>query len=201
MATVKELPSARRLLGIWARIGVQSFGGGPAVQLYAYTELVQKGGWISPEQWAELWGICQVVPGINLIAFAVLTGHRLAGRWGAVSSLLGFLTPSVLITLGVTLVYSRVRGLQVVHAATRGVVMAAAGGYLVMSWRILKPLLDSGRKEGKVTFAASLVVIVVVAGLVATGRLPIYAVLVAAGILMALVVTLRSRSQLSPARD
>jgi len=187
-AAVNQEPSPRLLFLLWARVGLQSFGGGPAVQIYAYAELVQKRDWLTPQGWAEVLGLCQVVPGINLIALAILTGGRLAGRRGMLVSLVGFLLPSFLITVAVAALYARLHSMALVAGAIRGLVMAAAGGNLIMSWRILAPLLETSAKEGRWVLLASILVVGAVALLVMGGRLPIYLVLVGSGALMAVVV-------------
>lgn len=192
-------PTARELLAIWTRIGLQSFGGGQAVQLYAYEDLVNRRGWISPEGWNEIWGTCQVVPGINIIAFAALSGHRLAGLAGMAGSTAGLVVPSIIITIVVAAAYQRWQGSAELRGAVRGLVMASVGASFVMSYRFIRPALRAGRREGWPSIAAALLLVVAGAGLAASGRVPALAILVGSGAVMALV--LQSIGHASPAPE
>jgi chromate transporter len=191
-------PEATRLLRIWTRIGLQSFGGGQAVQLYAYEELVDRRGWLRPEDWAEAWGICQMVPGVNVIAVAALTGHRLAAWPGVAASVGGLIVPSVLITVLMAAGFVQVRDLHWVKTGLHGLVFAAAGGSVMVGYRLIRPLLRISHRESAMTLAASIGVVVVAALLALSGRVPLLAVLLAAGAVLAAVVTL-SRRPIEPA--
>jgi chromate transporter len=173
------------LLSLWTRIGVQSFGGGQAVQLLAQEELVDHRAWLTSEEWSEAWGICQMVPGVNVVAVAALTGSRLAGLAGAGASLLGLLLPSVAITILVTSVYSSVRDLNSVRAVLHGIVLAAAGGSVLIGYRLIRPVLSAGLAEGRVALISGVLTVIVAAALAATGRVPLLALLLAAGAAMA----------------
>ena len=135
----QPLPTPRRLLAIWTRIGLQSFGGGQAVILLGYDALVSRGGWITPEGWSEAWGVNQVVPGVSVIGMCALTGLRLAGPLGAVASLVGLMVPSAAITIAITAVFAQLQGSNLVRGALRGIAFAAAGGSLAMTYRIVRP--------------------------------------------------------------
>jgi len=91
----EEAPTTLRVCAVWARIGLQSFGGGQAVQLYAYRAFVQKRRWLTSAEWADAWGFCQLIPGINLLALAALTGSRLVGTAGALAGVVGLLAPGL----------------------------------------------------------------------------------------------------------
>lgn len=186
-------PDAARLLRIWTRIGLQSFGGGQAVQLYAYEELVDRRRWLRPEDWAEAWGICQMVPGVNVIAVAALTGQRLGGLAGAAAAVGGLIVPSVLITVLMTAGFVQIQGQHLVKGGIHGVVFAAAGGSLLVGYRLVRPLLGISRRESRATLAASVAAIAGAALLAFSGRVPLLAVLLGAGALMALVVGFAGR--------
>ena len=173
------------LLRIGTRIGVQSFGGGQAVQLYAYEELVDRRGWLKPEDWSEAWGICQMVPGVNVIAVSALTGHRLAGWAGVSASVAGLIVPSVAITLVMTAGFVHVRDLPWVRSGLHGLVFAAAGGSVMVAYRLIRPLLSACRRESPARLVAAAGIVGGAALLAATGRIPLLAVLIGAGAILA----------------
>jgi chromate transporter len=188
-------PDGSSLLSIWTRIGLQSFGGGQAVQLLAYEELVDKRGWLKPEDWAEAWGVCQLVPGVNVVAVAALTGSRLAGWAGAAASVGGLMVPSILITIAMTVAFTSVRDLAWVKAALHGIVLAAAGGSVMVGYRLIRPIFAASRRESPWLLATGVATVALAALLALSGRVPLLAVLIGAGVVGALVVTM-----LRPAR-
>lgn len=188
-----SIASFRGLLSIWLRVGLKSFGGGQVTQFYAYEALVEARGWLTPQEWSEARGLCQLAPGMNLIALALLTGWRLAGPPGAVSSTLGLLLPSVTITILIASAYSRVEHLALVTAALHGLLPAAAAATLVMSWRLARPIFITSAAKGSPALAAFWLILAGTTLLVAAGRLPVYAVLVGAGFVMSSISVVYSR--------
>jgi chromate transporter len=134
-----------------------------------------------------------MVPGVNVIAVAALTGHRLAGGAGVAASVGGLLLPSLLITVLMTAGFLHIRDLQLVKNGLHGLVFAAAGGSVMVGYRLIRPLLGVSRRESPVTLAASLGVVAAAALLALTGRVPLLAVLLGAGAVMAAVVTFAPR--------
>jgi chromate transporter len=175
------------LLRLWAPVGLQSFGGGQAVQLYAYQALVESRHWMTPRDWARDWGLCQLSPGINLMALAALVGYRLAGLPGSAASLAGLLIPSVAITIVIAALYVQTRAVAHVEAAVHGMLMAAAGGSLLMAVRLMRPMILESRAEGRLALVAAVSVVIVCAALVLTGRAPVYGLVIGSGAAMALV--------------
>jgi chromate transporter len=188
-----RVPDGSGLLAIWTRIGLQSFGGGQAVQLLAYDELVDKRGWLRPEDWAEAWGVCQLVPGVNVIAVAALTGSRLAGWTGVAASVGGLMVPSILITVALTAAFASVRDLHFVRAGLHGIVLAAAGCSVMVGYRLIRPIVAASRLESAWILATGVAIVLVAALLALTGRIPLLLVLIGAGAVSALVVALASR--------
>lgn len=187
-------PSWRRLGWMWTAISLKSFGGGTAVQLYAYRELVESRRWLTAERWAEAYGLCRLTPGINLIALALLTGADLDGIPGAVASTIGLLLPSVLVTLLIAVVYTKVATLTVVQAAFRGVITAAAGMSIAVGWKLVHPALRTGWGEGWYMVVATVGIAIGCALLVVVTNLPVYALLLGAALGMGILLTFHDRT-------
>lgn len=77
--------------------------------------MVDRYHWYTPEAWSEDWALCQLAPGVNLIAFSALIGSRLVGRIGIVVSLVGLLVPSIAITVLMAALYLRIRDIKIVQ--------------------------------------------------------------------------------------
>ena len=140
--------SSWRLLWIWTLIGVQSFGGGSATLYLIRRVCVEQHGWLTDDDFALYWGICQIAPGINILALVLLIGFRVSGAIGAFVSLIGLLLPSAAITAVLTSLYAVVRDVPLVRAAIAGIVPATVGLGLLLSYSMLRPLMNSSRRYG-----------------------------------------------------
>ncbi len=80
-------------------------------------EFVTRYGWISDTDFLRDWSMCQLAPGINLLALAILIGRRTGGPFAIVIAMGGLLVPSFLITLGLVAAYARFLHSEVVTSA------------------------------------------------------------------------------------
>src|SRR4051812_27864349 len=152
-------PSAWRQLRIWLNIGIQSFGGGAATLYLIRREAVDRRGWLSDEEYARYWGICQIAPGINILGLVILIGWQLSGAAGAALALAGLLLPSAAITILLTALYSRIEQVPLMQAALRGVLPATVGLGLLLAVGMLRPLISASWKEGRTSLAVALVLL------------------------------------------
>lgn len=170
------------LLLAWLSIGGQSFGGGSSTLFLIRRVIVEQRGWVSDDEVTKAWAICQIVPGINLLALTTLLGWRLSGAWGVVAALGGLLVPSVTLTIVATAIYRSMQHLNVIQAALRGIIPATIGLGILMSWQLAHPLLRSSRAENWQSLALSIKLLVGTALAVVVLRVPIVLVLGAAGL-------------------
>ncbi len=175
-------PTSWRLLRAWLSIGTQSFGGGTSTLFLIRRVIVERHGWISDEEVTKAWAICQIAPGINLLALTTLLGWRLGGGLGVIASLAGLLLPSVTITIAFTALYRNVQQLRVVQAALRGIVPATIGLGMLMSWQLARPLLVMSRAENWQSLALSLALLASGGIIVVMWNVPIILVLAGAGL-------------------
>ena len=87
MAEPTERPTSWELLRSWLRVSLQSFGGGTATLALIRQEFVTKHEWISEDRFLRDWALCQLAPGINLVALSILIGKRTRGGPGVLISL------------------------------------------------------------------------------------------------------------------
>lgn len=139
----RPLPSAWRLLGIWTGIGLQSFGGGASTILLIQRTFIEHYGWLSLDEFASLWNLCLLTPGINLIAVTALIGKKLGGARGILASLAGLLLPSAAITCLLAALFVRVEHAAAVRAALRGLVPATAGVMALVVVNFARPIVQA----------------------------------------------------------
>lgn len=178
--------SSWRLLWIWTLVGVQSFGGGSATLYLIRRVAVERHRWITDDDFARYWGICQIAPGINILGIVILIGWRVSGLLGALISLCGLLIPSAALTVALTAVYASVREAPLVRAAIAGVVPATVGLGILLGYMMVRPLLNAARQEGRANAAVAAALLMGSALGAAMARTAVLAILWGAGVLSAL---------------
>ena len=88
------------------KIGLFTFGGGYAMLPLIQKEVVKR-NWATEDEILDYYAIGQVTPGIIAINVSTFIGYKIKGVLGAITSMIGMLTPSVLIitTLAMGLSY------------------------------------------------------------------------------------------------
>ena len=152
-------PNLGRLFLTWLRIGTTSYGGGAVVQYLIQENFIHKHRWLSADEFARILAMCQITPGLTLIAITITIGKRLGGWWGVLVSLAGLILPSTAITVAMTAVYASVRDLPPVQAALRSVFAAIVGISLATTWRNVRPILANNRRRGAAALVATLAIL------------------------------------------
>ena len=128
---------------------MSGFGG---VLPWARRTLVERDKVLSSEEFSAILGICQIVPGPNIVNLAVCIGSRFAGARGAFAAVLGLTLGPICIVMLLALLYTHYSSLESVQGVLRGI--SAVGVGLIASTGI-KMLRDEFR------FPAMLLVVVV----------------------------------------
>jgi chromate transporter len=136
-------------------IGVRGFGG---VLPWARRTMVEERKWLTPAEFTEVLGLCQFLPGGNIINVSVAVGSRFRGAPGAVAALLGLMLAPVAIVIGLGAIYDQFAEQPVVRRAFAGLAAAASAFVLAASLKIAAPLW--GRK---LAMAITLVTFVAIA--------------------------------------
>lgn len=137
------------------RIAVSGFGG---VLAWARRTIVEERGWLSSEEFTSLLGLCQFMPGPNIVNLSVCIGARFQGASGAIVSLLGMMfAPSIMI-IALGALYGRFGDLPVIQAMLRGIAAVAAGLILATGLKMVADLL---KRPLLLIFTAAILVAVV----------------------------------------
>ncbi|HEV3229522.1 MAG TPA: chromate efflux transporter [Solirubrobacteraceae bacterium] len=126
----------------WTRIGVTGFGGPPAHVALLRGLVVEREGWIGAREFEDAYATCGLLPGPASTQLAIYCALRVAGRPGAVLGGLGFVLPSVVLILLLSVLFLArtppdwVRGAGAgAGAAVAAVAVHAGRGLLGPSWR------------------------------------------------------------------
>lgn len=184
MQTLQTSPkaSAWRIFWIFTSIGLQSFGGGASTTLLMQRYFIDKYRWITIDDFAYLWSLCQLAPGVNLVGFTILVGKRVGGIAGMFSALIGLMVPSSIITFLLAAGFKEVQHLPVTQAVEKGVIPATAGIMLLVGLNFAFPQVKKAHTEGLLPLAITVVIILLGTVAILAG-VPVIVVLPAGGIL------------------
>lgn len=132
-ATARVIPGPAALFRGFARVGLSGFGG---VLPWARRLLVDTERWLTAEEFNVLLGLCQFLPGPNVINLAVAVGVRCCGWRGAVAGALGLMLGPVLIALLLGLLYARYGEIPAVQSMLYGITLVGAGLIIATGMRM-----------------------------------------------------------------
>ena len=118
-------------------MALQGFGG---VLPIAHHELVERERWITAQQFVELLTISQVLPGPNIVNFAIIFGDRFFGWRGAAAASAGLLVLPMVIVLALAMVYQQLADWPTVTGALRGMGAVAAGLIIATAVKLARAL-------------------------------------------------------------
>ncbi len=125
----------RELALLFLRLGATAFGGPAAHVAMMEDEIVRRRRWLTPEEFLDLLGAANLVPGPNSTELAIHVGHRRAGFAGLVVAGAAFILPAALLVTGVAWLYVRFGALPAVEGVLRGVKPAVVAVVAQALWR------------------------------------------------------------------
>jgi chromate transporter len=130
------------------KMGLLGFGG---VLPWARRVFVDERRWLTDRQFAELIGMCQVLPGPNIVNLAVIMGSRAQGPVGALLALTGILFVPVVIVLLIAIFYASVahstwaqNAIAAASAAGAGLIIGTATRLLIQTRPPMRGLVMGG---------------------------------------------------------
>jgi chromate transporter len=170
--------SRKTLFAGFLKMGLLGFGG---VLPWARRIIVDEQRWLDDREFAELIGVCQMLPGPNVVNLSVIIGARSHGPVGSLIALTAILFVPVGLMLLIATFYASVAHEPVARNAIAGASAAAAGLILGTALRLLiqtRPPLR-GLLTGAAAFIAVgvlqwplvwVIVVLIVAGIAAEWR-------------------------------
>ena len=123
------------------KIGLVGFGGGIAVLAQIRAVTVRHRRWLSDFEFAEGVALAQSLPGTSAGNSVTYIGLRLRGWRGAVAAMCGFILPSMLIMIGLAIVYKHLHTFSDTQRFFHGLNGAVVALILVTAWRMGKNIL------------------------------------------------------------
>jgi chromate transporter len=181
---VPQHGSLRELAFLFLRLGTIAFGGPAAHVAMMEDEVVRRRGWMTREEFLDLLGATNLIPGPNSTEMAIHIGYRRAGVPGLVVAGTAFIVPAVLIVSAIGWMYVRFGRMPELHGVLRGVkpVVVAI---------VLQALVGFGRTALRTRFLAGVGAAAAIAALAGVSEL---ALLALAGAAVAAPRLVRERS-------
>jgi chromate transporter len=128
--------SLLQLAGLFLKLGLTSFGG-PAVHIAMMEdEVVTRRRWMSREQFVDLVGATNLIPGPNSTEMAIHVGHSRAGWPGLLVAGISFILPSALLVSALAWAYVRFGSLPETAGILRAVKPVVIAIILQALWRL-----------------------------------------------------------------
>lgn len=103
---------------------MSGFGG---VLPWARRTIVEQEKWLTSEEFSAMLGICQIVPGPNIVNLAVCVGSRFAGVSGALAAVLGLTLGPVALVILLGILYEHYSYMPIVQGMLRGISAVGVG--------------------------------------------------------------------------
>jgi chromate transporter len=135
----QKRPDLRALFLSFSSVGLSGFGG---VLPFVRRMLVEERRWMTAEEFNAQLGLCQFLPGPNVVNLAVLVGKRHGGLAGAIIAPVGLLAGPMLIVLLLALLYDHYGDLPIAQSMLRGIAAVGCGLLFAMAWRMGSAIRD-----------------------------------------------------------
>jgi chromate transporter len=140
-----ETSSLPRFVGYFLWLGAVGFGGPIALAGHMQQDLVDKRGWISKEDYVEGLALAQLAPGPLAAQLAIYLGYIRAGIVGATAVGIGFVLPSFLMVLALSVAYVRFGGLPWMQGMFYGIGAAVIGIITRSAFKLTKLTLGNDK--------------------------------------------------------
>ena len=115
------MPPLQEVALYFLRLGVVAFGGPAAHIAMMREDLVRRRRWVTDDEFLDLLGITNLIPGPNSTEMAIHLGYTRAGAWGLVLGGVCFIVPAMAIVMSLAWAYVRWGALPVATSLLYGV--------------------------------------------------------------------------------
>ncbi|WDV45951.1 chromate transporter [Clostridiaceae bacterium M8S5] len=120
------------------KISMFTFGGGYAMLPMTEKELIENKKCITEEEMLQAYALAQSAPGVIGANTSAIIGNNINGLKGAIASILGFITPSVIIIMLVSNILIKFQNNVLVSSALKGIKIAVLGILINIFIRLFK---------------------------------------------------------------
>ena len=133
------------LLRYFVRLGTFGFGGPIALCGYMQRDLVERRGWVAPEDYKQGLALAQLAPGPLAAQLAIYLGWIRGGVTGATLVGVAFVLPSFVMVLAISALYLRYGGLAWMQGAFYGIGAAVIAIIARSAYKLVRMTLARDR--------------------------------------------------------
>ena len=128
------------LFWIFFRISIVLIGGGYVLLPISIDEFSKKRNLLTQEEIIDFYAISQCLPGVIVVKTATLIGYHLRGKFGAVISLLGLITPPFFAILAVGFLLNGINPqiMDILNTVTIAVIVLVGAAFIELAGVCLK---------------------------------------------------------------
>lgn len=141
------------LLGVFSLLSILAIGGGTAVLPEMKAMVVEQQGWLSDDQFRDIYAIGQLAPGPNML-MVIAIGYRVAGFLGAFVAFAAFFAPACIIAVVTSRVWDHFSGSPWRLAIQRGMAPIVIGLMLAGTIAIARTAIVGKDSQICLAFAA-----------------------------------------------
>lgn len=135
------IPSRAELFLGFFKTGLSGFGG---VLPHARRMLVDDRRWLSDQEFTDLLGLGQCLPGPNVVNIAVVVGSRFHGWAGSLIALCGMMLAPLIVVLALATIYGHFSDSHVLQQMLSGIAAGGAGLMLATGARLATGMQPRG---------------------------------------------------------
>lgn len=141
MRETKEGTSLLEIFSVFFKLGSISFGGGYAMVPLIEHEIVEMRHWMDHKKIIDVFAVAGSLPGALGLNAAALVGYNIAGISGALAATIGNLTPSVIIVLSLSILFTKFSTNAFIQSAFGGIRPAVLAIIIFAAYKIGKVVL------------------------------------------------------------
>lgn len=168
------------LARLFLRMSVFAFGGPAAHIAMGEDEIVTRRKWLTREEYLDIVAATNLIPGPNSTEVMIHVGHKTKGIPGAIFAGFCFITPAMLITLVLTMLYVATGSLPAANALLWGIQPVIIAIIAVAAYRLIPTALTSPLLWAFFGISTALLIFT---------SIPEVVVMIGAGILYAVMMT------------
>src|SRR3954462_2573300 len=130
--------SLKQLTSYFLKLGMIGFGGPIALAAYMERDLVEKRRWITATDYKQGLALAQLAPGPLAAQLAIYIGYVHSGILGATLVGLGFILPSFVMVLAISIAYVQFGGLRWMQALFYGIGAVVMGIIVRSAYKLTK---------------------------------------------------------------
>jgi chromate transporter len=145
-ASDPETPRSRRLLelaGVFLKLGSTAFGGPAAHVGLMEQEFVRRRQWLSHEEFLDLLGATNLIPGPNSTEMAMYLGRKRAGWVGLLVAGICFILPAMLLVGALAMAYLRFGKMPQAEGLLYGIKPVIIAVVVQAFWRLARAAVKS----------------------------------------------------------